>query len=648
MPSLVRRDVGKSTLLNIIGTLDTPSEGKVIVGGTSTGGLSEKEISQIRSRQFGFIFQMHHLLPQCTALENVLVPTLALADKPDAEKVLEQPDVETKSKETTDAPLPKKKIPVKVGPDDKFDRGVPRTSVASYTLATKENDFERAVNYLDLRNLPRGYSQKDGPELARQLKVVLDRALWIDLDILSIDTKGHSDDGLPSYQDLVGQIETGDRKYDILMQRIPRGDGVYIWMFSSKTVRNIPKLYAEHGYGPIGEELSQAFPSESFMGLEFWQWIFVALIIVSATLVSFPFVRLASWLVRRKRASLSDVTSRFINGPLHVLIVVILMRHFFDEVHPSLEARAIFQAGTISIIIGTWVIFRVVDLFRDFWVLRLTQDNKEHAVVLIKPAMTALNIFVVVIAFLVWLDNIGFSITTVIAGLGIGGIAIALATQKSIEHFIGALTLYVAAPVRVGDFCRVGDNFGTVEEIGLRATKLRTLANTVLVIPNADFAGMPIENFAGRESYRFHPKINLRIDTSPDQIRFILIELQKLLHAHSRVADSPRARFTGFGSHSLDIDIHCYLETQDYAEHLAIGEDLNLRIMDIIRSAGTEIAIPARLEFQDTAPKLNQADKDKVEAQIAKINAQGQLDIELTEQQIAEINNTIPYPSKGN
>jgi len=584
----------------------------------------------------------------CLAKSESVTPTL--------KEVLEKPADDTTTKEVTEAPPPqpppppppKKKIPVKVGPDDKYDRGVPRNSVMAYIQAAKENDFERAVKYLDLRHLPRGYSENDGPELARHLKIVLDRALWIDMDILSTDPKGHAEDGLPSYRDLIGQIQVGEQKHDILLQRVPRGDGAYIWVFSSKTVRNIPALYAEHGYGTVGEELSQMFPSESFMGLEFWQWIFVLLIIVTAAVVSFPFMRLASWLVRRKKLALSDVISRFINGPLHILIVVILLRNFFDEVHPSLAARALFHAGTISIIIGTWVILRFVDLMRDFWVVRLKNNNREHAIVLIKPAMTALNIFVVVIAFLVWLDNIGFSITTVIAGLGIGGIAIALATQKSIEHFIGALTLYLAAPVRVGDFCRVGDSMGTVEEIGLRATKLRTLANTLLVIPNGDFAGMPIENYAGREHFRFHPKISLRIDTSPDQLRFVLLELKKLLHAHARVADSYlRVRFTGIGSHSLDIDIHCYLETSDYSEHLAIGEDLNLRIMDIIRSAGTQIAIPARIEFQDTAARLNQADKEKVEAQITQLNAKGQLDMELTEQEIDEIKNTIPYPANN-
>ncbi len=594
------------------------------------------------------VFLACSMVPYGVAETKTETPTLKqVLEKPDANAVLKKTDAEVKPQLATEAPPAppaKKKIPVKVGPDDEYDRGVPRTSIVAYMLAVKENDFERAAQYLDLRRLPRGYSKKDGPELARQLSVVLDRKLWIEFDILSIEPKGHKEDGLASYLDLIGQVQAGEKKHDILLQRVPRGDGVYIWKFSSKTVRKIPALYAAHGYGAIGERLSKIFPSNTFLGLELWQWIFLLLILLAVTVAVFPFVRVSSWLIRRRQTPMSFAVARFINGPFYVLLVIIILRNYFDVIHPSLEAKAIFKAGTIAIIIVTWVVLRLVDIFRDYWVEYLKQNDREHAVVLIKPATTALNIFVVVIAFLVWLDNIGFSITTVIAGLGIGGIAIALATQKSIEHFIGALTLYLAAPIRVGDFCRVGETFGVVEEIGLRSTNLRTLDQTIITIPNGDLVGMPIENYTGRERFRFYPKISLRVDTSPDQIRFILLELQKLLHAHPKIAESPiRARFTGFGSYSLDIEIHSYVETDDFADYLAVKEDLNLRIMDIIQTAGTEIAIPARIEYQDTAHQLNQADIDKVEAQVEQWRSQGQLSNTLPKQQADEIKNTIPY-----
>jgi MscS family membrane protein len=387
-------------------------------------------------------------------------------------------------------------------------------------------------------------------------------------------------------------------------------------------------------------------PSAPFLGLQLWQWAFLFLIAFTVAALSFPFVRLSSWLIRRKEGfALGGVIARFINGPVHVLLVVFITRAFKDAIHPSLEAMAVFKANTITSIVIVWAIIRLTHLLNDYWSLELQQRNREHATVLLRHVLTTFNIFVVIIAVLVWLDNIGFSVTTILAGLGIGGIAIALATQKTIEHFIGAVTLYLAAPVKVGDFCRFGDNIGTVEEIGLRSTQVRTLEQTIISVPTGDFAGMQLENFAGRQRFRFAPRIRLRVDTSADQIRFILLELQKLLHAHAKVNDSPlRVRFVGFGVDALNIDIHSYIETTEYDEYLAIAEDLNLRIMGIINASGTEIAIPTSIEYHDQARKPDSAARQKVEEQVAEWRDKKMLNQDMTVQQIAEIRNTIPYP----
>jgi len=226
---------------------------------------------------------------------------------------------------------------------------------------------------------------------------------------------------------------------------------------------------------------------------------------------------------------------------------------------------------------------------------------------------------IIFLGLLVWLDNIGFRVTTVLAGLGIGGIAVALATQKSIENFIGALTLYLAAPVKVGDFCKFSDKMGTTEEIGLRATKIRTLEHTVVSVPNAEFAAMQIENLTEHERYRFNPSIRLHYRTSPEQIRNILLNIKASLQAHSRIIESPlRVNFTGFGEHSLDIEIHCYIDTVDIVEFKNISEDLNLHILDIIESAGTRVAIPANIEYHEqenvSAPDSKQLAEQRVEA----------------------------------
>lgn len=555
-------------------------------------------------------------------------------------------DAKASNTTTTKATKEGVKKLVKVGPDDEFNRGVPRTSVAGYFSAVKEGDYKRAAKYLDLRHIAGKNRDKKGQELARQLQVVLDRSLWVEMDLLSLEPKGHSDDGLPANRDLVGQIELKKKKYDILLQRVPRGNGVYIWKFSSKTVRVIPKLHNEYGYGPIGERLSKSLPIYELFGLQIWQWIFLLFIVLVATLITLPFIRLTSRIIRRKKTPFSLMLSRFINGPVNIVLVIILVRQNFELIHPSLVARALFDAGTIFILVFIWLILRLVGLLREYWTAKLLARGQESTVVLLRPAMVTLKIIIVFIGLLVWLDNIGFSVTTILAGMGIGGIAVALATQKSIENFIGALTLYMAAPVKVGDFCRFGGEMGVVEEIGLRATKIRTLENTAISIPNAEFAGQKIENLTERQRYRFNPKIRLQMSTSPDQLRFILLEFKKLLYAHSMVAESPlRARFIGFGEHSLDIEIHCYVETVDVNVYLGVAEDLNLRMMDIINLSGTRIAIPAVAEYQS---KLDTPDADarqQAELHIDKLRDKGTITTELTDEQIAQIKNTIPYPA---
>ncbi|MFV1997356.1 MAG: mechanosensitive ion channel family protein [Acidiferrobacterales bacterium] len=574
----------------------------------------------------------------------LLVPAISYAQETSGTPKLKDVLDESAAGEIQTKALQKNKL-VKMGPDDEYDRGVPRSAVAGYFAAVKQNDLKRAAEYLDLRQPPGGYRKSDGPELARQLKVILDRALWVDMELLSPDPKGHPDDGLSSYYDLVGQIQAGDKKYNVLLQRLPRDDGTLIWKFSKRTVRYIPAMYKAHGYGKIGEKLSQIVPSFSFLGLAIWQWVFLILVVAVVAAIAFPIVRAASWVVRRKQYPLSELFSRFINGPFYVLLILIIARNNFDIIHPTLTARAVFEASTIFIAVGAWMLIRLAGLFREYWTHRLKQQDRDNAIVLLRPAFATLNILILFFAVLIWLDNIGFRVTTVLAGLGIGGIAVALATQKSIENFIGALTLFLSAPVRVGDLCRIGDQVGIVEEIGLRATKLRTLEQSLVIVPNAEFSSMQIENLTGRKSFRFNPTIRLRTDTSPDQVRRILIEFQRLLYAHSKVAEAPlRARFGGFGEFSLDISIHCYVDTTDFNEYLAVAEDLNLRIMEIISDAGSEIAIPASIEYQAALQKPDDSAKQTAEKTISQQRDKNGLVPDLTTEQINKIRNTIPFP----
>jgi len=179
-------------------------------------------------------------------------PALAQSKQPSLKDIIAEPeDPEPVPAEKAPAEQPKADSKKPKVPQDELERGTPRSSVKGFFKAARARDFEKAAEYLDIRSLPKGLDEKDGPQLARHLKIVLDRSVWIDLEELSTDPKGDLDDGLPSYRDLVCRIETPDKDVDILIQRVPRGDGTSIWKISSITVAQIPQLYKHFGYGYI-------------------------------------------------------------------------------------------------------------------------------------------------------------------------------------------------------------------------------------------------------------------------------------------------------------------------------------------------------------------------------------------------------------
>jgi MscS family membrane protein len=185
-----------------------------------------------------------------------------------------------------------------------------------------------------------------------------------------------------------------------------------------------------------------------------------------------------------------------------------------------------------------------------------------------------------------------------VAGLGVGGIAVALAAQRTLENLIGGITLYADRPVSVGDFCRWGDQIGTVEEIGLRSTRIRTLERTVVTVPNAELCQMELDNFMVRDRRLLRTTLQLRYETKPDQMRFILAKLRELLLGHPMVSPDPaRVRFTGYGDYSKDVEIFAYVLCQDQNTFLAIQEDILLRMEDIIIGAGSGFAFPSQTAY---------------------------------------------------
>jgi MscS family membrane protein len=516
------------------------------------------------------------------------------------------PTIKDLLKDKSEQQTPAAHAPVEeAGPQDQYKRTTPRGSLQGLGDALDDRDYELALEYMDLRNLPKNISGQN-TELARELKIIMDRSSWIDPYSVSDAPLGYRDDGLKPYRDLLASLELSAGTVDLFMQRIPDSKGDFVWKLSNHSVAKIPVLYQHYGYGEIGDKLSRMFPEYEFLGLVVWQWV----MLLGIVLVSFVIAWVITWLInlilRARKVVGYDKYRSFIAGPVRFLLLVMIIRVMFESIAPSTMARAIFEAKTLPIIAITWLLTGFIKLVFARMAERMKHAGNQHAIRLLRPATTLANVIILLIALLSWLDNLGFSVTALLTGLGVGGIAVGLAAQKSIENLIGAVTLFVSQPVIIGDFCRAGNTLGIVEEIGLRATMLRTLERTIVTIPNALFANMDIENLTSRDRILYRRRIRLRNDTTPDQVRTILDRVRSMFLEHKEVNPDPaRIRFIEYGEYALELEAFAYINTCDFNEYLGTVEDLNLRIMDIIEAAGSQLAVPARvvqMEQQEAVP----------------------------------------------
>jgi len=491
------------------------------------------------------------------------------------------------------------------GPEDALNRGTPRGSIIGFLEASSVFDFEKAAQFLDLRNLPEEASELGGHELARQLNHVLSRAVWLDDYTVSDKPGGLKGDGLPDYRDQLVVIKTKEGDVPIWMQHVPRGDGEDIWKVSNRSVALVPELYDEFSYPAFIEKIRNWFPEDAaFLGIEAFKW----LIFGGLALLSWPVFRLTGLLLVRVFSSPDSPTyalwRKIMTGPMVAVGIIMVGEAVITQLGVGAVAQEIMQAQTLNTVVAIWVLWSIANLVKIHKQQKLTDAGRPGAAKLMQPMATFIKLIVLMFGLLFWLNNVGFNISTVLAGLGVGGLALALALQKPIEDMMGALTLFTQAPIRVGDFCQYGGITGIVEDIGLRSTRIRTLTNTLVHVPNALIAHVEIENFTARTKIRFWPTLRLRYDATPAQLREITAGILALLEQHESVYEDPlRVRLTDFDEDAILIKVHSFLKTTDFPESLGIAEELNFGILDIVQGAGTQFALPGKQIYVEEQEK---------------------------------------------
>ena len=301
-----------------------------------------------------------------------------------------------------------------------------------------------------------------------------------------------------------------------------------------------------------------------------------------------------------------------------------------------------FLASTIAVISMMWLAIHLIDVGAEM----IERRRPKAANAVIRLSATLLKALAVVTGLvIVFYYFAGINLTAVVAGLGVGGIAVAFAAQKTIENFFGGVFLVWDKPIRLGDFCKAGEHQGTVEHIGLRSTQIRTLNRTVVSIPNGQLSSISIENFTLRDDrFLFRHTLNLRYETTTEQLRYLLAQIRELLYQHPRVdSATARIRFVGFGPSSLDVEIFAHaLETTQEA-FLAVQEDLLLRIMDLVESSGSGFAFPSQTLYMSKDEGL---DKKKGGEAVRRWRDEGELPFpDHSPARVSQLDSTLEYPS---
>lgn len=478
------------------------------------------------------------------------------------------------------------------------DSASPRASVLGFLLAERADDHARAARWLDQSD---STLASRAAELARRLSDVMDTYLWVDLEKVSPLAVGDTTDGLSYDQELLGEVPDAQNRPTPI--RLHRDDSAVPvrWVFSAATVARIDSLYEALPDFWARETLPEALLRRGPLDIRWWQWLALLTLIPLAGLVGYLIAAPTQTVLRRMVANmetdLDDAIIAASRGPLTLLFGVTISWLLLDWVALPGPAQAfvVDLQRAISVVALFWIVLRGITV--------LQQKLPESEWGTLHPTMRSLiplgaqvsRLFVFGLGVLTVVATFGYPVATILAGLGIGGIAIALGAQKSLEHFFGSVAIGVDHPFGVGDWVVVDGVEGEVETIGLRSTRIRTLDRTVVTFPNGGLAELKSENFTSRDRIRFRTVIGVEYGTNSATMQRVRNEIEEALRDHAMVwPDRVVVRFQQFGASSLDVEIFCWILTDKADEFRRVREELLLAIMQIVEGAGTSFAFPTQ------------------------------------------------------
>ena len=519
----------------------------------------------------------------------LIVSTFALALAPAAAEAQKVPG--------TAAATPVESTAEPATPKDPLGRDTPRQTVLAFLEAGRQNEDQLAAQFLDT-----DLTGQAAALLAHQLFSVLDARLPARLTQISDVPEGSRANPLRPDEQIVGTIESAQGAVEIALTRLTAENATPIWLFSRRTLGSIPTLYEEISQRQSARPLSR-FLNERVgrsrvlesLSVLFGLAAFYVLTLVLNRIVSSVLGRVWPGAFKTARSTGRNVLPL----PARLLVMALAGRWVLANLSLSLFVRQFWSNVARSVTIAT-VVWLLILLNGEIeqWIIRHFPPAQAGATSLLRVVRRAVDVLVIFVGLLAFLHLFAIDATPALAGLGVGGIAVALAAQKTLENVVAGASLIFDKAVRVGDTLRLGTVVGTVDHVGLRSTWIRTLDRTVISIPNSQIANSSVETLSVRDKFWFHPAVGLVYETTPSQLRAVLDGIRKMLDEHPRIdRQSVRVRFLKLGTFSLDVDVFAYVFARDWNHFLEIQEEFLFGVTDIVAKAGTQIAFPSQTMY---------------------------------------------------
>ncbi len=471
---------------------------------------------------------------------------------------------------------------------DRLGRTTPKSSFMGFLRNAHDGNFAKATRYVQFAP---EMAEKERVEIVRELLFVLDRGFVGNLDSISSKPEGNGEDGMAGDRDTVGAVVGAEQSSGVVMVRVAES-GQQVWLLSRETVELVPQQFSEFGFPSVERMLPRVVIDNHFWSMPVWVLLSILIALPLAMGLAWGLIwGFAKWVPARWEVS------RTPNLPA-VLFVGLVLHNFASRLLGLPLVYRVWYSRVLIVLwlmLWVWVIFSVIGYadrrIREY----LAANNLSSTQSMLQLGRRLVQLLVLMGAVLFGLKSFGYDITAALAGLGIGGIAIAFAAQKTLENVFGGLSLLSDQSIRVGDSCQFATTVGTVEDIGLRATRFRTVQRSVLYIPNGQLATMNIENLGQRDQILFKHVIGVKYGMESGGMQGLLSELRALLEKDERVsAEGRRVQFLKFGTYSLDIELFAYVLTPDYAYFLTVQEELLLRVMEIVKKHDSDFAFPSQ------------------------------------------------------